>query len=279
MKVEVLKYEQKMKNSQLIVFVIILSFLVGLGYFQYKYNEIPVELTKQSPYKFNIQIDPWHEFRLYSALIDYDSKTKSGKISFEVDRGIEPDHFVIQVPKELDITNISIKNGSIELKEGIDFLRENESNNLKTEVDLYDFKKSLEDCNVYIEFEGELIPNAEFYIDFIVERASPVYKLEFFYFNIGDYYCSSPDNCFSSDWDSFNKYDYRWKSGSENVLTVAKIDGKSLQKERFYLIVEQNRSMLEKKQNYNQYRFLFFGSLIGFIIGVITQKLSSKKFD
>lgn len=260
-----------MKKSHLLTLsVIFIVIFMLLAYSQYRYANIPNELEKQSPYTFEVQIDPSHEFRLTHTLIYYDVLKRRGNINFTVDSGSYPDHFVIRLPRDLEMRNISIKNDSIELKEGIDYILSNKSTDKKNIFDLYDFQKSLEDCHVSVEFEGELIPNAEFFLDFVVERASPSYKSEFFYFDIGDYYCSSPENCLSSDWDSLEAYDYRWKSESENdVLAVAKIDRNSLLYEKFYLKVEQSKTKLEEKQNYNQMRFMLLGSLIGCIVGLI----------
>ena len=266
------------KKTISILQVLLFIFFILAVICHYQYCSIPDELSEEATYyEFGVTIEPAPEFSLYGVLIYYDFLNKEGYLTFEVAEGTKPHHLGFTTPRNLIITNIIIKNNSnFELKEGIDFLRENKSYNLTNKIDLDNFKRSIEDCKVLIKFEGELIPNAEFCIDFLGAGRVDAHKDEFFNFNIGDYYCSSPRNCLSSEWDRFSRYVYYWKTESKNVLAVARSDekgsGVDLTWEIFRLRLEQSRSLLEEKQNWNQLRFLFLAVFIATLIDRVNKK-------
>lgn len=254
-------------------FLVILLIFVGIS--QYLYRSIPAEFAEEATYEFRLQIQP-DEFNLYPVLIYYDFLNKEGNISFGVGSGTKPHYLGFTTPRNLIITNILIKdNSNFELKEGVDFIRENRSYNRTNKVDLDNFKRSIEDCTVLIEFEGELIPNANYEIEFDVGRAQ-THRGGFINFNIGNYACSKADSCLSSEWDRFNRYYYSRKS--EKVLAVARIDekGRSVDPtvEKFRLRLEQSRTLLEEKQNWNQRKFLFLAVFIAILIDMMVSILA-----
>jgi hypothetical protein len=259
------------KAGQALILVIL---LISVGIFQYLYWSIPDEFGEET-YEFKLQIQPSPEFNLYSVLIYYDFLNKEGNISFGVSSGTKPHCLGFTTPCNLTITNIIIKdNSNFELKEGVDFIRENRSYNLTNRVDLDNFKRSIEDCKVLIEFEGELSPNANYEIEFDVGRAQTQVG-EFIIFNIGDYYCPKADFCLSSEWDRVNRYYYS-ESGKERA--VARIDekggGVDPTVERFRLRLEQSRTLLEKKQDWKQWEFLFLAVLIATFISMVASILT-----
>lgn len=265
-----------MNKKTIIPALILVMLLICVGIFQCLYSSIPDEFGEEATYKFRLQLQPGPEFNLYPVLIYYDFLNKEGNISFGVSSGTKPHHLGFTTPRDLIITNIVIKNNSnFELKEGVDFIRENRSYNLTNRVDLDNFKRSIEDCTVLIEFEGELIPNANYEIEFNVGRVQ-THRGEFIIFNIGNYACSKADFCLSSDWDRFNRYFYYRKS--EKMLAVARIDekGRSVdpREEKFHLRLEQSRTLLEKKQNYNHWRFLFLAVFIVILIDMVASILT-----
>lgn len=266
-----------MNKKTIIHALILVMLLICVGIFQYLYSSIPDEFGEEATYKFRLQLQPGPEFNLYSVLIYYDFLNKEGNISFGVSSGTKPHHLGFTTPCNLTITNIIIKdNSNFELKEGVDFIRENRSSNLTNRVDLDTFKRSIEDCKVLIEFEGELIPNANYEIEFDVGRAQ-AHRGEFIIFNIGNYACSKADFCLSSnDWDRFNRYFYYRKS--EKMLAVARIDekGRSVdpREEKFHLRLEKSRTLLEEKQNWNHLRFLFLAVFIAIFIEMVASILT-----
>ena len=267
----------------IIHFILAILLLVPALIYNHKYNSVNYKFTDEPTYRFNLDINPHNEFSIYPLLIIYNFENNQGNITFKVTDGVIPNYFGIIVPTHLNVTNIEFinRNGS-RLIVGSDYHRENTTYDTTRRIDLDKFSKSIDDYNVIINFEGKLIPNAKFEVDFEVKKAQTEGG-EFFNFIIGDYICNAAKDCLSSEFDRYNRYFYNKKD--LKTLAVYRTDkdkeGNRIDpsNEQFYLRMDKSDLINEEKDSYNQWRFLLFGSIIALIVeGLVVSFLSKEDF-
>ena len=276
------------KEYKCLIAILLICSIVVVIWMGYSYHQINDNLKYQGTYEFRLNISPEGKFYIHKSMIIYDFENESGNLSFTFSEGTEdvrPHPITITIAKELNISDIEINKSYSKLVKGDDYVWRNHTviGPNVYEVVLDDFKKSVKGYTVLVKFNGKLIPNALFNVDFNVVKAQTK-QGDFFNFIMGDYTCSSPPDCFSSSRDKYEgkltHYFYKQKEGAK-ILEVYKRDENGTElnpsDEEFYLKLGQKEKLINQKKGYRDFLILLVGFIISFVFQLLFYLLESKK--
>ena len=145
---------------------------------------------------FMIHFDPT-SYQLYNFLIIHDFKENKGSISFRVTKGDIPNSIEVSLPSKLKFTNVSFRDihNHYELTENENFTRKESYGDWTSLLILENFNAPLDSLDVKFGYEGEIIPNGKFLLEFHnIEKVRPR-QGTFLEFKLDKYQCK-PMYCF-----------------------------------------------------------------------------------